>query len=286
MSYVRLFVGCGIVCVLAVAGTAQAAPLAWYNMEEASGSTLYDQVGTETAVENGQGGFLYQQAGVPAGTYGNIVLPYSTGHAVGIQSGYVDSGWRFAAEGYLDEMNLVNNFTVMSWIYVPEFPPMGSQRPIVISAELWTSKGYTLGVSWDYAEGVYFSKHAIRAYGSGTDISTGAWHHIAATQSSTAGVTLYLDGVMVRTVLEEKSTRDINILTVPGDRSFILGNGDSDSDHLDGCLVDDFRVYNTVLTGAEIIEEAKAGMIPEPSTLALLATGLIGLLCYAWRKRK
>ena len=26
--------------------------------------------------------------------------------------------------------------------------------------------------------------------------------------------------------------------------------------------------------------------IPEPSTLVLLATGLIGLLCYAWRKRK
>ena len=26
--------------------------------------------------------------------------------------------------------------------------------------------------------------------------------------------------------------------------------------------------------------------IPEPSTIALLATGLIGLLCYAWRKRK
>ncbi len=27
-------------------------------------------------------------------------------------------------------------------------------------------------------------------------------------------------------------------------------------------------------------------VVPEPSTLALLATGLIGLLCYAWRKRK
>ncbi len=26
--------------------------------------------------------------------------------------------------------------------------------------------------------------------------------------------------------------------------------------------------------------------VPEPSSLALLATGLIGLLCYAWRKRK
>ena len=27
-------------------------------------------------------------------------------------------------------------------------------------------------------------------------------------------------------------------------------------------------------------------LVPEPSMLALLATGLIGLLCYAWRKRK
>jgi len=26
--------------------------------------------------------------------------------------------------------------------------------------------------------------------------------------------------------------------------------------------------------------------VPEPSTLALLASGLVGLLCYAWRKRK
>ncbi len=29
-----------------------------------------------------------------------------------------------------------------------------------------------------------------------------------------------------------------------------------------------------------------SSVIPEPSMLALLATGLLGLLCYAWRKRK
>ncbi len=29
-----------------------------------------------------------------------------------------------------------------------------------------------------------------------------------------------------------------------------------------------------------------SGTIPEPGTLALLATGLAGLLCYAWRKRR
>ncbi len=38
---------------------------------------------------------------------------------------------------------------------------------------------------------------------------------------------------------------------------------------------------NTVLDGGFTIPA-----VPEPSTLTLLATGLIGLLCYAWRKKK
>ena len=34
------------------------------------------------------------------------------------------------------------------------------------------------------------------------------------------------------------------------------------------------------------LDSVSVTVIPEPGTLALLATGLIGLLCYAWRKRK
>ncbi len=56
-------------------------------------------------------------------------------------------------------------------------------------------------------------------------------------------------------------------------------------------------VYTTGLLGAEgavvnghtaLILDGFNGVqiIPEPGTLALLVTGLIGLLCYAWRKRK
>ena len=52
--------------------------------------------------------------------------------------------------------------------------------------------------------------------------------------------------------------------------------------------VDNVGIY----AGADFIQlDASGGgvyttAVPEPGTLALLAAGLIGLLCYAWRKRR
>lgn len=39
-------------------------------------------------------------------------------------------------------------------------------------------------------------------------------------------------------------------------------------------------------TTGGILDDFEISQVPEPSTLALLASGLIGLLAYAWRKRK
>ena len=50
-------------------------------------------------------------------------------------------------------------------------------------------------------------------------------------------------------------------------------------------------VYDRVLTSTESSDvynylSNKYMTTPEPGTLVLLATGLVGLLAYAWRKRK
>ena len=60
-----------------------------------------------------------------------------------------------------------------------------------------------------------------------------------------------------------------------------------------GLTIGDLTVANTsdslamgyVLTGNNFAQ-TEIKFVPEPGTLALLASGLIGLVCYAWRKRK
>ncbi len=96
--------------------TLHAALIAHYNGEETSGS-LIDQVGGQTAAEMNSG-HLYQQAGAAAGTYGAITLTNSLGKAVGITAGQAGA-WKLDGGDEDELQNLTNDFTVMSWVFVP-----------------------------------------------------------------------------------------------------------------------------------------------------------------------
>jgi len=65
------------------------------------------------------------------------------------------------------------------------------------------------------------------------------------------------------------------------DLNYVIGN-------YGGVLPGELNIAGSHLDAAGIAELSAAGVhvVPEPGTFALLACGLIGLLTYAWRKRK
>ena len=54
------------------------------------------------------------------------------------------------------------------------------------------------------------------------------------------------------------------------------------------------RFYNAAISGSQVVQNFNndcamfglAAITPEPSSIAILATGLVALLAYAWRKRR
>jgi hypothetical protein len=69
----------------------------------------------------------------------------------------------------------------------------------------------------------------------------------------------------------------------------VILNVAGDNTHLGEALVVTLSATN--LTGASnwvLVDNARLDFVPvpEPSAIMLLGSGMVGLLCYAWRKRR
>ena len=91
------------------------------------------------------------------------------------------------------------------------------------------------------------------------------WHTMEAQYNPTTKLlSLIVDGGTPKTTTVSPFT------SPPGAKTLYIGTNSSGSRGFTGAI-DEVVVSN---------------LVPEPTALVLLATGLIGLLAYAWRKRK
>jgi hypothetical protein len=233
-------------------------------MEETT-TPLIDQAGGQVAnaVNTGQ---QYSVSG-----------PVGFGNAVGLTA---NGAWQLSAAESAELGSLVNNFTVASWVYIETGRygkgTAGNARfdRIIGDDVAWDGDGWAFGVQ-SFDGHMVFTKNGVAdVYQPGAvTVPVGQWVHLAATVSSTAGVTFFVNG---NAEGNANHTANGNV----GDDAYGVGRayGIGDSQWFPGRL-DEVYVYNTVLSQSEI----QASMIPEPSTALL---GGLGLLALARRRRR
>jgi len=136
------------------------------------------------------------------------------------------------------------------------------QRNISAGGNLWF---YQAGGAAYYDTGI-----------SASDLLDGTWHHWAVTHDASAtDQDLYIDGVLVADNVDVVSSNSFADALAFGGR--FSGTGGEFTG-----LMDDLRIYDEVLSDGAIA--ALAG-IPEPSTFAIWALGLLGLAWYGRRRK-
>ncbi|MDA7917974.1 LamG domain-containing protein, partial [bacterium] len=155
----------------------------------------------------------------------------------------------------------------------------GNNHRIIGDDVAWDGDGWSFGVTSGIMR---FTRNGIIDADdpSGTAIPTGQWVHIAATPTST-GINFYLNGVLTGT---NANGSDNNTGLGNNGVADVYGIGRSYGNAQDQFfpgLIDEIRVYDTVLTQSEIANLATA--VPEPS--AGLLIGLAGLAAAMRRRR-
>jgi hypothetical protein len=111
---------------------------------------------------------------------------------------------------------------------------------------------------------------------SSTSINDGDFHHYAVVNDAVNSLTtLYIDGNLFGTAVYKYRNNS----------SFTIGAAQSNGDWGWSGKIDDVQVYNTALDAAGIQASMSITEVPEPSTLAIFALGMIGLASRRFKKQ-
>jgi hypothetical protein len=122
-----------------------------------------------------------------------------------------------------------------------------------------------------------------------TTIAAGSWAHLAATYDG-ATAKAYLNGTLVGSATATGLLQS-SISGASGTNFGTIDNGAGGDARQYRGYIDEIRISDEVLlpgdgSGIGCLAWNASLVTPEPSAVALLVTGMIGLLAYAWKKRR
>ena len=271
-----------------------------------AGTTWANKAGTGATFNGG----LYVNAGHPgimpawAGS-GTVADPYTLqfrepGAGDNRASGFVAVDNTYTAGNALD----IQTYTYESWVKIARPEGGGSDLGTFISHNTNAAGqgnsvlAYNVSVAGGgvipglVPEGLWYQGGGINGMAlpnsSGVAALSGYHHVVLARAGGGATDTAwYLDGVLQGTFQTDSGPSVDAYLTI-GARSWntLEAANFLDTPNADIAVV---RVYGAALSAADVSQNFAAErslFVPEPGTIALLVTGAMGLVCYAWRKRK
>ena len=262
----------------------QAALIGSWNQDELFGDVIDSTGGHAPGILSPLGAVDYGQPGVPNGLYGPIVVAGAAGTSIGYGPNLSDDFFISGTDTFNPAMNIdrTGALTIMSWIK-PLPPDINGRayRPLSTGGGAGADGGWGFALRFADTAGtatsVRFTTYAVADNDSDTfPVVFGEWIHIAATYNNGA-INYFLNGVQL-------GGSDTSFFNNEGPAARVtIGAraGGNDFDQTNGFL-DGIRIYDQVLTAAQIQEAAVASVVPEPSSVGL---ALLGVACVVRRRR-
>ena len=200
------------------------------------------------------------------------------------------AGDHVATAGDLDGVDGLSTITISTWANI-QSPATAYDRLTSDNGD--GSNGWSIFIAGSSTNYLAFNVDAgtssiwDAASTEGIDMNLN-WVYTAITWDQSAAELKYYTGTEAGAVTQLGTTIDTTGWGVPSDNTgpLLLGAGYVDLDRNPTILMDDYRIYGSVLGLSELETIRQSNLVPEPSAIVIFMTGLLGLLCYAWRKRK
>jgi len=262
------------------AGSAHGALIGNWKHDELAGNLIDSTGKNPEGVPTGTP--TYGMPGVSNGVYGGITVNGAAGTSIEYGPSNVDEFFTLGTDNVNPILNLdaAGNFTVMGWVNPYNLIDTAARtyRFMSTGSAAGGDRGWGIGLRINNPAGtgsaIRFTTYGIADNDSSAfDLTFNSWVHVAATYSNGL-ITYFLNGNMLDTDSSTFGNEGTAARMVIGGRL-----GANDADQMNG-LIDGIRVYDTVLTAAEIQQAAAASVsaVPEPTTALLVLAAGVGLL--------